>query len=194
MVNKRPEQRERTRQVLVATALELFEEQGVAATRTLDVAQAAGVSHGTVFAHFPTREALVEAAVGEFGRAFAERFGARVSADPGVREVLDAHLAAIGEAEGLYERLMREAPLLPPIARGAWVGTQAVVARRLAGVLGRAADAGAIRRADPALLFNTWVGLVHHHLANRDLFCPTGSLVAQRGPALRDHFLALIAP
>ena len=72
MTGKRTEQRQRTRQHLIETALALFEARGVAATRTLDVAEAAGVSHGTVFAHFPTREALVEAAVAELGQAFGE--------------------------------------------------------------------------------------------------------------------------
>lgn len=194
MVGQREEQRLRTREALLETTLGLFEALGVAATRTLDVAKAAGVSHGTVFAHFPTREALVEAAIAEFGRGFARRFAERAVPEAGLRAVLDAHLATIGDQEARYGRIMLEAPLLPPIARGSWVGCQAVVSRRFADVLAAEAEAGAIRPADPALLFNTWVGLLHHHLANRDLFCPTGSLVAQKGPGLRDHFLGLLAP
>lgn len=40
-------------------ALRLFEEQGYAATTTLQIAEAAGVSIGTLFRYFPTKEDLV---------------------------------------------------------------------------------------------------------------------------------------
>ena len=50
----RLEQKQRTRERLLDVAATLFAERGLAATTTLEVARAAGVSHGTVFVHFPT--------------------------------------------------------------------------------------------------------------------------------------------
>jgi AcrR family transcriptional regulator len=48
---------------LVAAALQLFSERGFAATRLDDVAAAAGVSKGTVYLYFESKEQLFEAVV-----------------------------------------------------------------------------------------------------------------------------------
>jgi len=43
------------------------------------------------------------------------------------------------------------------------------------------------------LLFNTWIGLVHHYLANRDLFTDGPSVIAAKKEELVNHFLALVS-
>ncbi len=53
----------RTRERLVVAARQVFEERGFDATRMSDIAQAAGVSHGTVYTWFPTKEDVLHGAV-----------------------------------------------------------------------------------------------------------------------------------
>jgi len=50
---------------LLAAALELFTEKGFAATRVDEVARRAGVSKGTLFLYFPSKEDLFKAVVRE---------------------------------------------------------------------------------------------------------------------------------
>ena len=50
---------------LLAAALDLFVERGFAATRVEEVAQRAGVSKGTLFLYFPSKEELFKAVVRE---------------------------------------------------------------------------------------------------------------------------------
>ncbi|MCZ7686634.1 MAG: TetR/AcrR family transcriptional regulator [Sandaracinaceae bacterium] len=52
----REEQRERTRRRLYECALEVFRRDGVVACRIDDIATAAGVSRGSFYFHFPTKE------------------------------------------------------------------------------------------------------------------------------------------
>jgi TetR/AcrR family transcriptional regulator len=65
----RPEKRERRKEArpgeLLAAALDLFVEKGFAATRAEEVAQRAGVSKGTLFLYFPSKEELFKAVVRE---------------------------------------------------------------------------------------------------------------------------------
>jgi AcrR family transcriptional regulator len=68
----------RNRDRLVAVAQEVFAEQGAGASLD-DIAKRAGVGPGTLYRHFPTREALQEAAyrdavaeLAQHGRALAE--------------------------------------------------------------------------------------------------------------------------
>ena len=53
----------RTRDRLVVAARQVFEERGFDAARMGDIARAAGVSHGTVYTWFPTKEDALHAAV-----------------------------------------------------------------------------------------------------------------------------------
>jgi AcrR family transcriptional regulator len=53
----------KTRERLVVAAREVFEERGFDSTRMGDIAAAAGVSHGTVYTWFPTKEDVLHAAV-----------------------------------------------------------------------------------------------------------------------------------
>ena len=57
----RKEQAEQTREQIISAALELFAERGFAATSTRRVAEAAGVSEGLIFHHFPNKQALLVA-------------------------------------------------------------------------------------------------------------------------------------
>jgi AcrR family transcriptional regulator len=57
---KRKEQGEKRREEILSAALDLFIRKGYAATRTLDISQAVGVSEGLLFHHFETKEKLYE--------------------------------------------------------------------------------------------------------------------------------------
>ena len=57
----RTQQRRATRQHLLTVGTRLFAERGVRATRAADLATAAGVSVGTLYAHFGDKDGLLEA-------------------------------------------------------------------------------------------------------------------------------------
>ena len=61
----RAAQKEMTRRLLLATALELFESKGYAATTIDDIANAAGTTRVTFYAHFPARVDLIRGLFGE---------------------------------------------------------------------------------------------------------------------------------
>src|SRR5574343_1390433 len=64
-----PHKRERRKEArpgeLLDAALDLFVEKGFAATRSEEVAAGAGVSKGTLFLYFPSKEELFKAVVRE---------------------------------------------------------------------------------------------------------------------------------
>lgn len=55
---KRSEQKEKRRQEILNTGLELFIRKGYAATRTAEIAKAVGMSEGLLFHYFETKEKL----------------------------------------------------------------------------------------------------------------------------------------
>jgi AcrR family transcriptional regulator len=177
----RQEQKEATRERLVNAAMDLFARNGIAQTTTADIAKSIGMSHGNVFVHFPKRDDLVIAVIDEFGRRLATEFRGAFENELGLRAVLRAHLRVLSELEPFYARLVTEAPLLPLKVRSTLLMLHAGVAREIFIALER-----------KPMIFNTWIGLVHHYIVNRDLFASGDSVIAERGESLINHFMTLV--
>jgi AcrR family transcriptional regulator len=192
-MSKRELQKQQTRAALLSAAMDVYKRDGIAAARTADVAAAAGVAHGSVFVHFPTREALFISAIEEFGMALAKRLHELAAEGAGLREVLQAHLQGIAEHEGFYARLAIESPLLPPEARLSVLSIQSAISHHISQAADHDERAGLIKPMPLHLLFNTWIGLVHHYLANRDLVAPGASVIERHGAELVGHFMSLVA-
>ncbi|HEX8983065.1 MAG TPA: TetR family transcriptional regulator [Ktedonobacterales bacterium] len=63
MSGKREQQAEERRNQLIDTALQLFSEHGIEATRVSDIARAAGVAQGLLYHYFPSKDALLTAII-----------------------------------------------------------------------------------------------------------------------------------
>jgi TetR/AcrR family transcriptional repressor of nem operon len=57
------EQKERTHSAIIASACRLLREKGIGGARVADVMSGAGLTVGGFYAHFPSKEALVEEAI-----------------------------------------------------------------------------------------------------------------------------------
>ena len=114
---KRTAQKEQTRHHLLNMAYGAFAAKGFLATKTLDIAVAAGVSHGTLFMHFPTKEELLIKTIDAFGIRIGTKLEELARNKGTAREVLKAHLETIEEYESFYANLVTEGPLLPDSVR-----------------------------------------------------------------------------
>ncbi len=124
---ERPEKRERRKEArpgeLLAAALDLFVEKGFAATRAEEVAQRAGVSKGTLFLYFPSKEELFKAVVREhIGGTIREAFG-ELDSFPGTSTELVKYLMmqwweryGNTKASGISKLMMSESNNFPELA------------------------------------------------------------------------------
>jgi AcrR family transcriptional regulator len=152
-----------TRERLLRAAADVFAERGYDGTRVADIAAAAGVSNGAMYAHFGSKAELLVAALAAHGRRMLTEMFA---ADPG-RSVIDL-LLVIGQ------RLLDRRD-----ARGALIIEALVAARRDEDVAGPMRDYMA-ERAD-------WLaGLIEVAKAE-------GELHQELAPNALAHFCLLLA-
>lgn len=109
---------------LLEAALALFVEKGYAATRVEEVAARAGVSKGTLFLYFPSKEALFKAVVREYTshhlhNAFREVAHYAGNSDDLLREFIRRWWTQYGStpAAGLTKLIMSEATNFPDLAQ-----------------------------------------------------------------------------
>lgn len=188
----RKEQKEKTRAGLVDQAETLFALHGISHTTTADIAKALKVSHGTLFVHFPTREDLIKAVVDEFGEKLSASLGARFSNDLKLRELLKAHVLVLAEYEDFYMRLVSESQTLPAHIRSIFYSMNASLSYRFYRAAKPEMDKGLIKKMSQVHFFNTWMGLVHYYIMNRDLFSEKTPILDEVGEDLLRHFFHLI--
>ncbi len=185
-------QKEQTRKRLLEVAFSEFGSRGIMATRMSDIAKAAGVSHGTVFAHYETQEALIIAVIEEFGEKITRQTHELINEIGGVHDVLTAHLKGLIEFEAFYSRLIIEARFLPQVARDTLVTIQSAISFHLSQAAEREMKTGKIKPMPVYLLFNTWMGLINYYIINSDLFAPQGDVLRRYGTVLLEHYMNLI--
>ncbi len=184
----RQEQKQQTKEKLLKTAFVKFSSGGLLTTKTLDIAKSANVSHGAVFAHFPSRDALLLAVIDEFGMQLGIQFQNQMKQGT-IEEVLTTHLNVLRQWEPFYTQLVICTPHLPQYIRTSIVNIQSGIAYYLEKALENHIFTP---QAPLYLIMNTWLALVHYYLCNRELFSPNGSVIEAKGPELIKFFINLI--
>ncbi len=149
---------------LLAAALDLFVERGFAATRLDEVAARAGVSKGTLYLYFDSKEDLFKAVIREtivpllsdFQRAID---GANDSAAVLLSRFFHLWWQRFGSTRlaGIAKLIMSEAGNFPELAR---FFHQEVIARNntlLAGIVQRGIDRGEFRKLDVRAACHLWM-------------------------------------
>jgi AcrR family transcriptional regulator len=167
-LKRRAERREETRRRIVSAAVELHTAVGPARTTVAAVAERAGVTRPTVYAHFPDARSLLEACSGHVRATVPPPDPAawRAIADP--RERLETALGRLYEyyerLEPLLQNLQRDAAAMPLVAEmnGYRVRYLEEVRDGLVDASAARGDAATrLRRTiGHALEFSTWQSLV----------------------------------
>lgn len=124
MPTLRERQTDVTREAIFDALVEIIAQEGVAGFSVQAVADAAGVSHRTVYRHFPTREALLDGLAARFNAQFGERLAREDPADFTADEIPE--IAEVGyqifnddpQRVAAYVKLIVGAHLEPPSRAG----------------------------------------------------------------------------
>ena len=190
---KRQLQKEATREHIIRTAMAVYTAEGFSAP-TITIARKAGVAHGTIFVHFPTREDLLLHALERFIDDMGKKLHCLSAANGTIEALLRAHIGIIGENEKLYRNLIMDASSLPLDIKNELVALNSVTARHFEVAVQRDIQDGKVKEQPIHILYNAWIGLVHYYLQNSELFAPGGkSVIKQYKGELVSGFMKLIS-
>lgn len=175
---KRPVQRRSkvTVEQLLAAAAQVFEEFGYAAGTTNRISERAGVSVGTLYQYFPSKEAvavaLLEAHITETNRKLHEWVGHMVSKRHGLREALLDYVRGVmdvHEARPRLQHILLEETPLPERLHQILLNAESVAIETMVGLLQLYPE---VRRDDLArsgyFVIHTVESLTHRFAAHRD--------------------------
>jgi TetR/AcrR family transcriptional repressor of acrEF/envCD operon len=191
-LNKRQQQKIQTRTLILETAISYFGNNGITTSRTIDIAKAANISHGTIFSHFATQEELLIAVIEEFGERITNKLHESIDTNCSLYEALETHISILIEYEAFYTRLIIERRLLPENVLNTYIAIQSAISIHISQAAEKDMESGIIRKVPIHLLFNTWMGLINYYLTNGDLFSPDGSVLEKYGKELLVHYINLM--
>lgn len=153
------------RDSLVRTAAALVSGHGVAGVRLADVATAAGVSVGTVYNHFPSKDHLLDAVAHQLEEEFVSAMAIAAPAERSLRDCLpdlvrtvlavaarSPSVRVLSERAGARQPAEGEAPLL----RG-WIARRVTLAQK----------AGEVGAVDPGLVADLGFALLSAAITSR---------------------------
>ena len=150
-----------TRQALLRAAASSFLEQGFEATSMEQVRVAAGVSNGSLYHHFPTRNhlarAIYEEALHDYQASLRAALGRALSAEEGVRRLVKRHIAWVLRSPQ-QARILIELRAFTAIEGSApdWQLVNAEVFAALKAWIARHVAEGSLRE----LPFEVWMAMV----------------------------------
>jgi AcrR family transcriptional regulator len=188
MQTKRQIQKAETRKRILDAAYTVYAQKGFN-TPTTQIAREANVSHGTIFVHFPTVENLVVVLIEEFGEKMNAELHQLAEKEENLYDFLEAHIRLLIRYEDFYTRLIEEKSVIPVEGRYLFINLQTVIAHHLSQVI--EGHQQPLKEIPLHLLFNTWIGLLHYYLVNRELFT-TGLVLSDYQDELIRHFIKMI--
>jgi len=109
-MNKRQLQKQFTREKIIGAAKQIFIEKGIINTATSQIAEAAGIAHGTLFLHFPSKDSLVIELLDVELAKFSDNIKQLIIETTDIETILEQYLDLIQAEEGFFSSLARELP------------------------------------------------------------------------------------
>jgi len=188
---KRQLQKEGTKLKIIDTAYKIYSEYGFSATTAM-IAKEASLSHGTIFVHFSSVNELLTHLIEGFGNKLILDVHHLSEKNDDIEKLLRAHLEVLKKYEKFYIRLISERSLLPEDVQMILVNIQSNIAVHFNKVIMLKIENKTIKNLPVHMLFNTWMGLTHYYLLNKDLFSPEEALLERYDSELITTFLELI--
>jgi len=184
---------------ILDAALELFVEKGFAATRLEDVAQRAGVSKGTVYLYFDSKEDLFKSVIRSGMVRAIEEAEQLVAAYPGssadlLRELYTAWWQTIGSTKlaGIPKLMISEAQNFPELARFYYEEVIQRGSRLFARALERGIERGEFRPVNIDYAVRALVAPLIMRAILEHSFLPCAGPEDFDAPAYFEHTLGLV--
>ncbi len=187
----RQQQKAHTRQALLQSAYAVYAEAGFSAS-TNRIAQQAGVSHGTVFLHFPKVDDLLICLIQSFSDSITNQLHEAATRQGELRVFLEMHLDLLSNYEAFYTHILLASDLPAP-CRLSFQSFLSALSHHLSQLIVPLQKQEQLKQIKPYMVYNLWIGLVHHYLQNAGSFVESGSVLQARKQELLDSMCNLLS-
>lgn len=173
----RRNQKDITQYTIINAAWSTFSTLGFVDANIRDIAKIGSISTGSVLTHFGTKENLVNFIVERLKDQITLELARRQPKEASLISILSIQLDVLFLYERIYIRLLRESGKLSEKTQNEFTSIQSLFSEHLSQSLTKDYMNGNAMVLPSKMLFNVWIGLVHHYLLNSEKFAPKESVI-----------------
>jgi len=176
-MNKRQIQKQFTRDKILDSAKQIFIEKGIINSATLQIAEKAGIAHGTLFLHFPNKDALVIGLLDIELLKFSDEIKQLIIETDEIDKLLNQYLNLIKKEEGFFSSLAREMPSYKSELRRKILFRESLIREHFHQVIEKGIEKGIYASVDIPSVLTFLFGTINYYLSLKSSFVHSGSVI-----------------
>jgi len=191
-MNKRQIQKQFTREKIIRAAKQIFIEKGIINTATSQIAEAAGIAHGTLFLHFPNKDSLVIELLDVELAKFSDKIKQLIIETTDIDTILKQYLDLIQAEEGFFSSLARELPNYKNELRRKILFRESLIREHFNQVIENGIEQKIYADIDIASTLNFLFGTINYYLSLKTSFVQQGSVIEKFRDQIIDIFMKIL--
>jgi len=194
--NKRQISKEQTFTKIIEVAKNLIIKHGIINFNTIDLAREANIAHGTVFAHFGTKEALISEIIGsELKRIAANLKLFPENTTSGILPLLENYFDLMAQDEDFFVVIAREFTFLNVELQHSIISTEIIIRNILYQNIEKGLKSGIYKNIDITMALSFLMGTVNFYLGRKEYFVSNGNkILIEKKHHLINTFLEILIP
>lgn len=186
----RQEQKEMTRKIILDSAVQVFSDKGFENATTFEIAKMAGISHGSIFSHFESKDVLIQNVIEKFGHEFKMTLHNELEDYISVEKFLIKYIGCIEKYEKIYKNIMLE-KCRNDILNIEFSELQYTISIHFFQKM--KSDFSIVEEQQYSFYFNLWMGIITQYLINSECFVSsTESVLAEHGEYIVKEFINVV--
>ena len=134
---------------------------------------------------------MILTVIDDFGKSLTPSLHNLSGTGGDIKRFLGLHIDCLIEYEDFYARLVKEQYMLPKEAQNTFICIQSGVSNHLQRAILKNNDLK-LKDIPMYIIFNSWIGLLHYYLQNKEMFTVEGSVLKAHKEVLIDSFTKMI--
>lgn len=191
-MNKRQAQKQFTREKIITSAKQIFIEKGIINTATSEIAEAAGIAHGTLFLHFPNKDSLVIELLDVELSKFSDNVKQLIVETTDVNILLSQYLDIIQKEEGFFSSLARELPNYKDELRRKILFRESLIREHFHRVIEKGIEQNIYAQVDIPSALTFLFGTINYYLSLKTSFVQDGSVIEKFHDQIINIFMKIL--
>ncbi|MEA2097224.1 MAG: TetR/AcrR family transcriptional regulator [Candidatus Cloacimonadota bacterium] len=191
-MNKRQIQKQFTREKIINAAKQIFIKRGIINTATSQIAEAAGIAHGTLFLHFPNKDSLVIELLDIELSKFSDNIKQLIVETTDVNTMLEQYLNLIQEEEGFFSSLARELPSYKDELRRKILFRESLIREHFHQAIKKGIEQNAYAQVDIPGTLTFLFGTINYYLSLKTSFVQDGGVIEKFHDQIINTFMKIL--
>ena len=192
-MNKRKEQKEKTKENILNIAKKKFIKNGFLKTTTEEIAKAANVAHGTLFLHFKNKETLILEIFDNLLNIITNELHSLLINLVSLEDILSKYLDFVKKEEYFFSILAKEFPFYTDKLQRQIIFRESAIKNYFYIAIDKGIKKNIFKKVDITTALIFLFSTINYYLANKNIFIRNTSIIYEKKNQIIKIFLKFLS-